>query len=46
MNDPHIDKWKAQLQQLEGQLQEASADARLEIQDRINEIKQKMKDND
>jgi hypothetical protein len=46
MNDPHIDKWKAKLQKLEGQMKESSADARIEIQDRINEIKQKMKEND
>ncbi len=42
MTDAHIDKWKAQLQQLEGQLQEASADVRIEIQNQIDEIKKKM----
>ncbi len=42
MTDAYIDKWKAELQQLEGQLKEASADARIEIQSKIDEIKRKM----
>ncbi len=42
MTDAHIDKWKAQLKQLEGQLQEASADTKIEIQNQIEEIKRKM----
>lgn len=46
MTDAHIDKWKAQLKQLEGQLQEASADARIKIQEQIDEIKKKMQGND
>lgn len=46
MTDAHIDKWKAQLQQLEGQLKEASADAKIEIQNQIEEVKRKMRDNE
>lgn len=46
MTDAHIDKMKAQLKQLEGQLKEASADARIKIQEQIDEIKRKMQGND
>ncbi len=42
MTDAHIDKWKAKLKQLEGQLQEASAEARITIQNQIDEIKRKI----
>lgn len=46
MTDAQIDKWKAKLQQLEGQLQEASADARIDIQNQIDKVKRKMRDNE
>ncbi|HRN70931.1 MAG TPA: hypothetical protein PLS49_07170 [Candidatus Woesebacteria bacterium] len=46
MTDAHIDKMKAQLKQLEGQLQEASADVRINIQNKIDEIKKKMQEDD
>ncbi len=40
--DPHIDKWKAKIQELEANMKEASADARIEIENQINDLKRKI----
>lgn len=45
MDNPQVDKWKAKMQMLEAQLKEASADARIEIQNQINDLKEKLNEN-
>lgn len=45
MHNAHVDKWKAKLEELEANMKEASADARIEIQNQITDLKRKMNEN-